>query len=47
MAYTLWLTLVLRADVALCWTTDHLYYLVTLLLSVLYLRSGRWQRGAV
>ena len=28
MAYTLWLTLVLRADVALCWTTDHLYYLV-------------------
>jgi MATE family multidrug resistance protein len=45
MAYTLWLTLVLRADVALCWTTDHLYYLVTLLLSVLYLRSGRWQRG--
>ncbi len=47
MAYTLWLTLVLRADVALCWTTDHLYYLVTLLLSVLYLRSGRWQRGTV
>ncbi len=47
MAYTLWLTLVLRADVALCWTTDHLYYLVTLLLSVLYLRSGRWRRGTV
>lgn len=47
MAYTLWLTLVLRADVALCWTTDHLYYLVTLLLSVLYLHSGRWQRGTV
>ena len=47
MAYTLWLTLVLRADVALCWTADHLYYLVTLLLSVLYLRSGRWQRGTV
>lgn len=47
MAYTFWLTLVLRADVALCWTTDHLYYLVTLLLSVLYLRSGRWRRGTV
>lgn len=47
VAYTLWLTLGLRADVALCWTTDHLYYLVTLLLSAAYLRSGRWRRGRV
>lgn len=47
VVYTLWLTFGLRADVAVCWTTDHLYYGVTLLLAWLYLRSGRWSRRSI
>ena len=42
--YTLWLVFGIRADVALCWTTDHLYYLISLVLSYIYIRSGRWRR---
>ena len=42
--YTLWLVYVLRADVALCWTADHVYYLISLALSYAYIRSGRWRR---
>ena len=40
----LWLVYVLRADVALCWTADHVYYLISLALSYAYIRSGRWRR---
>lgn len=47
VAYTLYLTFGLQADVAVCWTTDHLYYGVTLLLAWLYLRSGRWRRRVI
>lgn len=43
VGYTLLLTFGLRADVALCWTTDHLYYLVVLLPSWLYMRRGAWR----
>ena len=42
--YTLWLVYVLRADVTLCWTADHVYYLISLALSYAYIRSGRWRR---
>ena len=42
--YTLWLVYVVRADVALCWTADHVYYLISLALSYAYIRSGRWRR---
>lgn len=47
VAYTIYLVFALRADVALCWTTDHLYYLVTLLLSWSYLSGGRWRRRRI
>ena len=43
VGYTVWLTFGLRADVAVCWTTDHLYYFVTFVLSYLYMRGGRWR----
>ncbi len=33
----------LHADVIVAWTSDHVYYLV-LMLSYVYLRTGRWQR---
>ncbi len=40
--YTLYLVGYLKADVAVCWTTEHIYDLM-ILLSYLYLRSGRWK----
>lgn len=46
VAYTLLLTRWLRADVALCWTTDHIYYLV-LLWSYVYLRRGAWRKQVI
>jgi len=42
--YTLWLVYVLRADVALCWTADFIYYSISLALSCAYVRSGRWRK---
>lgn len=32
-----------RADVALCWTTEHVYSVSILVLSYLYMRFARWQ----
>ena len=43
VGYTLVLTFGLRADVVVCWTTDHLYYLVVLLPSWRYMRRGGWR----
>lgn len=33
----------LKVDVALCWTSEHMYWLPLLLLSAVYLRSGKWK----
>lgn len=33
----------LRVDVALCWTTEHVYAVSVLILSVLYFRFGKWK----
>lgn len=33
----------LRVDVALCWTTEHVYAVSILILSVLYFRFGNWR----
>lgn len=33
----------LRVDVALCWTTEHVYAVSVLILSVLYFRLGKWK----
>jgi len=43
VAYTVWLTFGLRAGVAVCWTADHLYYGILLLLSSRYMRRGAWR----
>ena len=32
----------LRVDVALCWTTEHVYALGILLFSATYMRKGKW-----
>ncbi|WP_106831015.1 MATE family efflux transporter [Parabacteroides pacaensis] len=36
-----------RADVALCWTTEHVYAVCILILSVLYMRFGNWQNKKI
>lgn len=41
--YVVWLILWLKADVALCWTTEHIYAVVMLTLCWLYLRRGHWR----
>ncbi len=41
--YTVWIVLYRHSDVALCWTTEHVYALVLLLLASLYLKKARWQ----
>lgn len=40
--YTIYVVYYLHADVAICWTTEHVYDLMVLL-SLIYLRSGRWK----
>ena len=43
--YTLYCTIVagtLKADVAICWSAEHVYAAVLLICCYLYLRSGRW-----
>ena len=41
--YVVWLILWLKADVALCWTTEHLYAIVMLTFCWIYLKRGRWR----
>ena len=43
VAYTALLVYGLHADVALCWTADHVYHGCTLTASYLYMRYGNWR----
>ena len=48
--YTLYCTIVagiLKADVAICWSAEHVYAAVLLICCYLYLRSGRWKNRKV
>jgi hypothetical protein len=37
----------LKLDVAICWTAEHVYSLVLLICSWWYMRSGRWKNRKV
>ena len=37
----------MKADVAICWTAEHVYALVLLIISYAYLKSGRWQNRKI
>lgn len=37
----------LRLDVAICWTSEHMYWLPLLAMSLLYLRTGKWKRKKI
>ena len=48
--YTLYCTVIagiLKADVAICWSAEHVYAAVLLVLCYIYLRSGRWKNRKV
>lgn len=42
LAYSAFVTLHLHLDVSLCWTTEHVYYLLIGILCYSYIRKGRW-----
>ena len=45
--YIYYIVLSLRADVAVCWTSEHIYSTCILLFSYLYLRKGNWQQNRI
>ncbi len=47
MAYCTVVISIIRADVAVCWTAESIYAATLMLLSGLYLRSGRWKNKKV
>ena len=48
--YTIYCTVIvgiMKADVAVCWTAEHVYAAVLLIISYAYLKSGRWQNRKI
>ena len=45
--YTFYVVIYRRADVAVCWTTEHVYALIMLLLAGRYLRRADWQHKKI
>ena len=48
--YTLYCTIVvglMKADIAICWTAEHVYGLAMLILCYIYLKSGRWKNKRI
>lgn len=46
-AYVCWVGLILKAPVAVCFTTEVLYYGLLLLTSVIYLKKANWQNKSI
>lgn len=47
MVYITYIILYLRVDVALCWTSEHVYAIFNLLFSYLYIKRGNWQKKRI
>lgn len=47
MVYCTVVITILKADVAICWTAEHVYAGVMLILCGIYLRSGRWKGKSI
>ncbi len=45
--YVLWIIIFRQSDVALCWTSEHVYALSMLTFSWLYLKKARWQNKKI
>ena len=44
VVYVLYVAFWLKADVAVCWTSDHIYAIFMLLFSSLYLKKSGWRK---
>ena len=47
VVYITYVILYLRVDVAICWTTEHVYALFILIASYLYIKKGNWQKKKI
>lgn len=47
VAYITYIILYLRVDVAICWTSEHMYGILTLLLCHWYIKKGNWQQKKI
>lgn len=43
LAYMWWIIVYLQSSVALCWTSEHIYWFFLMTFSYLYLKFGKWQ----
>lgn len=43
LSYMWWIIVHLRSSVALCWTSEHIYWFSLMLFSFFYLKYGKWQ----
>jgi Na+-driven multidrug efflux pump len=43
LSYMWWIIIHLQSSVALCWTSEHVYWLSLLTFSFFYLKYGKWQ----
>ena len=43
LSYMWWIIIYLESSVALCWTSEHIYWLFLMSFSFLYLKYGKWQ----
>lgn len=47
IVFITYIILYLRVDVAICWTTEHVYSVFILLFSYLYMKRGNWQKKKI
>lgn len=47
LTYMWQVVIVHKSSVAVCWTTEHVYWLTLLVLSVVYLFKGKWQTKSI
>lgn len=45
--YILYIAVYRHSDIALCWTSEHVYWGILLLFTIPYLRRGRWQNKQI
>ena len=43
LSYMWWIIVYLQSSVALCWTSEHIYWFSLMLFSFFYLKFGKWQ----
>ncbi|MDD2475465.1 MAG: MATE family efflux transporter [Dysgonamonadaceae bacterium] len=47
LSYMWWIIVYLQSSVALCWTSEHVYWFFLLLSSFFYLKFGKWQNKKI